>query len=231
MPFPPTPESEVEPGVFRGSAVDTSYVVRSQLLHMLRWVEVGTEPPASQVPRIDAGTLVPRASLRYPVASLAVPDTPHVAYRLDFGPRFAAGIVDHQPPLREAPFAVRVSALDALGNEKAGIRLLELRVPIGTYTPWATRTGYAFAQKEMVAFVGSFLPLLTEERQQRLRGDNRPTLSHVYPSKQAYIRQVDSEIAKLVAEGWLLERDRSRAREAAMQRWEWIRHRPSVQPI
>jgi hypothetical protein len=222
MPFPPAPETEVEPGVYRGSAIDTSYLARSLLLHMLRWVEDGREPPASSVPRIDAGSLVPPDSLDYPILSLKRSTTPHVAYRQDFGPRFSEGIVEYQPPRRGEPFAVRVPALDALGSEASGIRLLELTVPIGTYTPWATRSGHAFAPDEMAGYVGSFIPLLENEEQQILRGDERPTLSELYPSKAAYTKRLDEEIQKLVAAGWLLERDRSLAREAAMQRWEWI---------
>jgi hypothetical protein len=226
MPFPPAPETEVEPGVYRGSSIDTSYLGRSLLLHMLRWVEQGTLPPASRVPRIDAGTLVTADSLDYPIRSLRKPRTPHVAYRQDFGPRFAEGIVEHQPPRRGRAFAVRLPALDALGSEETGVRLLELTVPIGTYTPWATRSGYAFAEQEMAGYVGSFIPLMANEEQQSLRGDERPTVSELYPSKAAYTARLDREIAKLMTDGWLLERDQARAREAALQRWEWIAARP-----
>ncbi len=56
--------------------------------------------------------------------------------RLDFGPEMAAGIPTELPPKSGAEFAAWVSAVDQDGNELAGIRPVELRVPLATVTGW-----------------------------------------------------------------------------------------------
>jgi hypothetical protein len=221
LPFPPAPQSEVAPDVFRGSALDTSSIHRALLLHMLRWVEDGTAPPPSRVPRIASDTLVRPDELHRPVAFLVPPRSPHVAYRQDFGPDHDRGIVAHQPPRRGAAYAVRVPQVDELGNERSGIRALALRAPIGTWTPWALRTGAPFASDEMVGYLGSFVPL-ARTRESRREGDTRPPLDGLYADRAAYLERVDAGLAALIAEGWLLPRDRERERTAAIARWDWI---------
>ena len=221
MAFPPDPKTRNEHGIYRGSAIDTSYPARALTLRMLEWVERGHAPPPSRIPSLQGGTLVPSETLHYPLA-LHVPRTPHVADRLDFGARFEAGIVDHQPPHRAGAYAIRVPAIDALGNERSGIRLLEVEVPIGTYLPWATRAGYAFAEDEMPPFFGTFAPLSVAEEQRVRRGDRRPLLGGLYASQAVYIERVNQAIDALVRDGFMLERDREHAREAAMARWDWM---------
>jgi hypothetical protein len=221
MPFPPAPESEVAPDLFRGNSLDTSSIQRALLLQLLRWVEDDTAPPASRVPRIDAGTLLPAPAVTRPIAFLQSPRSPHVAYRQDFGPAFDRGILAHQPPRRGPAYAVRVPQVDQLGNEQSGIRALALRAPIGSYAPWALRIGAPFAADEMTGYVGSFVPLALTP-QTRREGDTRPSLAELYPDRAAYEARVAAELDAMIAEGWLLARDRDREREAAMQRWNWI---------
>jgi len=65
----------------------------------------------------------------------------HEAYRVDYGPRWANGIITLEPPRLGKPFPVRVSQVDADGNEVGGVRSLELLAPLATYTPWSLRRG------------------------------------------------------------------------------------------
>ncbi|MAG33115.1 MAG: hypothetical protein CL908_19730 [Deltaproteobacteria bacterium] len=224
VPFPPSPESEVAPGLFRGSTVDTSDINRALLRHMQLWVEEEIAPPPSVVPAIADGTLVEAASLRYPLASLATPRSPHVAYRMNFGSHWSDGIIDQQPPKRGAALAIRVPAVDALGNEATGIRPLEVRVPVGSYVPWALRTGFSTASDEMVGYLGSFIPLARAD-ELRHTGDARPSLESLYPTRDAYETKVAFEIDTMVENGWLLRRDRVHAFRAAIERWEWVNQR------
>jgi hypothetical protein len=221
MPFPPAAENEVAPDVYRGSALDTTSIHRALLLHMLRWVEQGTAPPPSQVPRIALGTLVRPEDVRYPIGSLQPPRSPHKAYRQDFGAGFDRGIVGLQPPRRGPAYAVRVPQVDGLGSEQSGIRALALRAPIGSYLPWALRTGAPFAADEMTGYLGSFVPLAAGPIE-RSPGDARPSLSELYPDPAAYVGRVERELDALIDEGWVLPRDRGRERSAAVARWDWI---------
>lgn len=226
LPFPPNPRAEVIPGLFVGSSIDTSPIQRALLLRLLAWVEDGVAPPASLIPTLAAQSLVRAEDLEYPVAFLSPPRSPHVAYGSDFGPRRAEGIVDHQPPTIGAAYAIRVPAIDAMGSEATGIRSLELRVPIGTYTPWALRFGKPGGSDEMTGYIGSFLPL-AKNGQDRQHGDTRGTLDALYPSRDDYETDVMREIDALVEEGWMLLRDRQRAFVDAMSRWDWAQSRAS----
>ena len=221
LPFPPSPSAEVRPGLFVGSSVDTSAVQRALLLHLRAWVEHAVEPPASQIPTISEGTLVEPRSLQYPIDWLVRPRSPHVAYRVDYGPRWADGIIDHQPPLRGRAFAIRVPQIDSLGSEATGIRPIELRAPIGTYTPWSLRHGKPGGSDEMAGYIGSFLPLAPDP-EALVHGDARPPLSTLYPTRDAYETKVVGEIDALVEAGWMLPRDRVHAFDAAITRWDWI---------
>ena len=188
LPFPPDPRAEVMPGLFVGSAIDTSNFQRALLGHLIAWVERDIAPPASVVPRIDANTLVDPASLRYPVAGLVPPRSPHVAYHLDFGPRWSEGIIGLQPPRRGSAYGIRVPSLDPIGSEATGLRALELRVPIGSYTPWALRFGKPGGADEMAGYIGSFLPLARSDATRR-EGDARPSLETFYATREAYDRR------------------------------------------
>jgi hypothetical protein len=220
MPFPPVASSEVAPGLYRGSAVDTSGIQRALLVRMLEWIESGDPPPPTNVPTIAAGTLLEPAKIAFPLAELVRPRSPHVAYPLDFGPNWPKGIIDFEPPKLAAPFAIRVPGVDRFGNEATGIRPLELRVPIGTYAPFALRTGAPFATDEMVGYVGSFAPLARRDADRR-QGDRRPPLATLYPTAEAYQAEVAKEIASLIEEGFLLPRDRAYSEKAALDRYRW----------
>ena len=220
LPFPPRPDAEMAPGLFVGSSVDTSPFQRALLRHLLAWVESDVAPPPSAIPTIAGGTLVEANALAYPIRDLTPPRSPHVAYRQDFGPDWSRGIVGHQPPRRGEAFAIRVPAIDALGNEATGLRGVELRAPIGTYTPWALRHGMPGGADEMVGYVGSFLPLAATPESRR-EEDDRPSLRDLYPSQDAYESKVRTAIDRLVAEGWMLPVDADRAFEAAIKRWTW----------
>ncbi|MBJ20966.1 MAG: hypothetical protein CL933_16285 [Deltaproteobacteria bacterium] len=221
LPFPPDPRAEARPGLFLGSSLDTSSIQRALLVHLRAWLEDAVDPPPSTIPTIVEGTLVEPSALDYPMASLTGPRSPHVAYRIDYGPRWTQGIIDHQPPRRGEAFAIRVPQVDSLGSEATGIRALELRVPIGTYTPWALRLGKPGGSDEMAGYIGSFLPLALRPETRR-EGDRRPSLSMLYPTRDAYETSVVNEIDALVEAGWILPRDRAHVFTAAIARWNWI---------
>ena len=225
LPFPPAPQSEVLPGLFLGSSVDTSFITRALLERLLAWVERDIDPPPSSIPTLEAKTLVLPASLKYPVAGLKPPRSPHVAYRMDYGPGWPRGIVS-QPPSVGAPYAIRVPAIDALGSERSGIRPLELQVPIGTYTSWALRYGKPGGGDEMTGYIGSFLPLAKNPASKKT-GDDRPDFMTLYPNLDTYETRLTKAIDEMTDAGWLLPEDRRLAFQAGAARWEWAQSRPS----
>ena len=116
-----------------------------------------------------------------------------------------------------------MSQVDAIGNELGGIRTLEVSAPVGTVTPWALRVGYRSARDEMLDFLGTFVPLSRTDAEAADRGDGRPSLAALYPDGAVYRARVEEEIDRLVADGFLLEVDRARAREQAIARYRFVR--------
>jgi len=226
-PFPPPEEALVGEGpipTYRGNGVNFLPALRALALRLVSWAEGAGEPPPSRFPCLADGTLVPPEGLAFPpLPGVSVPDVAHRAYRMDYGPRWESeGVVDRQPPGVGAPFPSLVSQVDGLGNEMAGVRGPELRVPVGTYAPWNLRTGYPANPQELVDFLGTFIPLSRTEEERAARGDPRPSLEALYPDHDAYLERVRAAARVLVREGFLLPEDAPRVVEEAEARWTWV---------
>src|SRR5207244_10044977 len=129
---------------YRGSPLDFHPTLRSLLTRLVEWVRDGREPPRSAYPRLDAGTLVAVDRVRAPaIPGVGWPRVAHEAYRVDYGPRWPAGIITFEPPRLGKPFPPRVPQVDADGNELGGVRSLELLAPLATDTPCSPRGGAA----------------------------------------------------------------------------------------
>ncbi len=226
-PFPPDEEALMADGpipAYRGNGLDFLFTLRALALRLVAWSDEGVEPPASRFPHLAEGTLVRPEGLAFP--SLPGVPTPHVihqAYRVDYGPRWSAeGIIDREPPGVGAPFPSLVPQVDGLGNEMSGVRSVELRVPVGTYTPWNLRYGYSANPQELVDFLGTFIPLSRTEEERNARGDPRPSVDGLYRDHDAYLERVRAAARDLVREGFLLPEDAPRVVEKAEARWEWL---------
>ena len=102
-------------------------------------------------------------------------------------------------------------APDADGNDRGGVRLIELEVPLGTHTGWNERdaeTGFPWATAR---FDGSFQPFARTEAERRASGDPRPSLEARYPTRETFIRRLHAAAARQVAAGFLLPEDVDRA--------------------
>ncbi len=228
--FPPRPERRLgEADAYRGNPLDFSVNYRALLVRLVRWAVEGREPPASAYPRIDKRTLAAPADVAFPaVPGLTKPKTPHTAYRADYGPRWAEGIVDLQPPTLGPTYPILVAQVDELGNELAGVRNVELRVPLATYTPWSLRAGFAGGADKLFDFRGVFAPLPVDEAARQSRGDPRPSAAALYPSREAYLAKVRAAASALVAEGFLLDEDREYVAGRALSYWDWLHQRDAA---
>jgi hypothetical protein len=210
--------------VYRGNPVNFLFTLRSLAFQLLGWVEEGEEPPPSRFPHLSAGTLVHPEGLAFPpLPGVRTPLVIHEAYRADYGPRWREeGIASRQPPALGPPFPSLVSQVDGLGNEMAGIRGVELRVPVATYTPWSLRWGYGSAQGELVDFLGTFIPLSRTEAERDARSDPRPSVEALYGTRDTYLEHVRAATRALVRDGFLLPEDAPLAAEAAEEKWNWV---------
>jgi hypothetical protein len=223
-PFPPPPEAKVAgTPIYRGNPVDYGPNARALLVRMMDWVRDGAAPPPSEYPRIAESTLVPIQRVDFPaIPGVAFPKVIHEAYRADYGPRWAEGVVDHQPPKLGKPFATMVSQVDSLGNEMAGLRPMEVLAPLATYTPWNLRIGYPGGTDELTRILGSYIPLPRTASKRRASGDPRPSIEELYGDKTRYLRVVGEAARSLVQAGFLLEEDIDRVTARASAHWDWL---------
>lgn len=222
--FPPAADARLHDArAWIGDPVDFLTTLRALAVRLVAWVAAGTEPPAGAHPTLAEGTLVPPSGLALPaIPGVEKPAAAHVAYRADYGPRFATeGVIDRQPPELGPAFPSLVPQVDGLGNEASGVRGVELRVPVATYLPWSLRTGAPGGAHEMRDFVGMVAPLPADEAVRAASGDPRPSLEALYGSKGGYLLRVEAALAALVEDGLLLEEDVDRVRQRAVDLWDW----------
>ncbi|HSG47933.1 MAG TPA: alpha/beta hydrolase domain-containing protein, partial [Longimicrobiales bacterium] len=224
-PFPPDSAAAL-PGTpgYAGNPVDFLFTLRALALRLVAWVQDDAPPPPSRIPAVAQGTLVPPRSLAFPrIPGVDLPQVAHQAYRADYGPRFRSeGIIDIQPPRLGLIFSSLVPQVDGFGNELGGVRGLELRVPVATYTPWRLRTGMAGGNGELHDFEGSVYPLPVTDREADAAGDSRASLQRVYGSREAYRLRLEAAAQGLVREGFLLEEDLGVAVARGLAFWDWI---------
>ncbi len=220
--WPPSDDARMNSG-YRGNPVDFLVNLRALAVDLVEWVADGVEPPPSAYPTLADGTLVPYREVQYPfIPGLIISRVIHNAYRADYGDRWDEGIVDKQPPDLNGRYPSLVSNVDELGNEVAGIRPVEIRVPVATYLPWNLREGFAGGTDEMTDFVGTLIPLAATENVRMIQADPRPSLESLYGSRNAYLERVQAAANEMVAERLLLEEDVPRVVARATALWNWI---------
>ena len=171
--------------------------LRALFAALEEWVTKGTAPPPSRVPRVADGTAVMAEDVRMPavpgfaVAPGANPIVPPVDW------------VD--PPARiDNVYGARVCAVDADGNEIAGIRLPPIAVPLGTYTGWNV---YRAQPAELADRDGSLIPFARTKEEREAARDPRLSLEERYGTREDYVSKVSAAAEALVAEGLLLPAD------------------------
>jgi hypothetical protein len=222
--FPPPDATRMaDSNAYRGNPLNFLVTMRALLTRMVEWVRDGTEPPASAYPRIDAGTLAPIDEVGFPdIPGVTFPSVAHEAYRVDFGPRWAQGIIDIQPPELGTPFPVPLPRVDEIGNEVAGLRAVEILVPLATYAPWNLRLGFPGGTDELTDFRGTYIALPKTEAGRQATGDPRPSIESLYASKQTFLSSVEDAARDLVLQGVLLEEDVEVVVRRASAHWDWI---------
>ncbi|MFN0093404.1 MAG: alpha/beta hydrolase domain-containing protein [Dehalococcoidia bacterium] len=192
------------------NAVDTRPACRAALMNLDAWVRDGLEPPPSAIPSLAAGTLVERGQVLASVAlpGMAAPDPEkmrHIA-ELDLGPTAGEGI-GRWPATPVAALPAFVAAVDADGNEVAGIRYPDVEVPVATYTGWNPRHREMGAPDQLVRYTGSTFPFASNEAWRTASGDPRPSIETRYGNRDAYQAKVRASADALVAAHYLLEED------------------------
>lgn len=200
------------------------WVQRALLLDLDAWVRGESDPPPSRYPSITAGELVPRDTVDFPRA----PSMPFASYmpsvwRMDYGPAFnSKRIISNEPPVLGQPYQVLVPQVNADGNDRSGIRLLEIAVPLGTYSGWNVALPQLRDLQYLAGLVGSFDPFpLTREDRQRT-GDSRRSIGERYKGREDYVQQVTRAAEDLVRQRFMLAGDVPAAVRRAQDSWDAV---------
>ena len=198
-------------GRYGFNCVDYTPLLRAALVNLDQWVSAGVEPPPSMHPRLADGTAVSRAD-----ALAALPELPGLvrpdparlfaAYHLDAGPDAERGIVRVPAKLGQA-YPALVAALDADGNERGGVRLPDLSVPVGTHTGWNPRDPSTGASEQIMPMQGATFFFTRDAKSRAASGDPRLSLSERYDSRDAYLARVRAAAEALAADGYVLPDD------------------------
>jgi hypothetical protein len=218
-PFPPGPglQHKRNPGEYR-------WALRALLVAMQDWLKFGKEPPPSQFPRIADGNLVPLKEVRFPeIPHASFPSFYPPIYRLDFGPKFRSKrLVTKQPPSVGKPYRLLFPQVDSDGNEKAGIRLPHIRVPLATYTGWNFEAVPLGKAEVLAGLSGSWLPFAATKKERVASNDPRPSVAERYPSKEAYLKRVEEAVNQLASERYVLAQDLDAILFAAEREWDYV---------
>ncbi|MGC2199008.1 MAG: alpha/beta hydrolase domain-containing protein, partial [Stellaceae bacterium] len=203
-----------------------SMLFRAVIDAMDRWATEGIAPPESRFPRRSDGSLVTYEEWRrqFPaIPGVGVPHEPNSLPLLDFGPEFEHGILKEPPDIVPGEgYSVLVPAVDADGNDIAGVRAPMVQAPLGTYCGWNLRAR-GFGHGAMHEFSGSYIPLPETLEERRMTDDPRQSVLERYLNAQAYVAAITAAARKLVEEGLMLEEDVERATAAAAD-WGRPRH-------
>ncbi len=203
--------------------LDYGRLLRACLVNLDRWVTEGVEPPPSRHPRVDDGTAVEPGALATVFARIPgahYPPRHPLPLRLDFGadPLRAPSL----PPGEGAPWGSRVSAVDDDGNERAGIPLPELSVPLATHTGWTLRHPDIGGAEQLLVFAGGTIPFARTRAEREAAGDPRRSIAERYASRDAYLAAVRAAAVRLCAERYMLEEDVDLSVTRAARLWDYL---------
>jgi hypothetical protein len=203
-PFPPARTN----GQALNNPTPQRAVMRALLRAMHRWMAEGTPPPASRHPRVADGTLVPVSALKFPaIPGLRDPRSAEAPAEIRGG--------------KPEPLPFLVPQVDADGNERGGIRVPELAVPLATTTGWNFRAESKGNPGSLYYLLGSYVPFAPTRAERDAQRDPRPAIEERYASREEYLRKIAAAAADLVRDGFLLLEDVPATRARAAAHWDY----------
>ena len=220
-PFPPVKGKGDLLGQQPQSPLPIRYFWRAMITNMDAWVRNNTLPPESSYPKIAEETLVPIEKYAFPaIPGVNIAHDANEALRIDFGPNWRDGILSVQPPRVGQPFPVLVPQVDTDGNERDGVRLPEISVPLGTYASWNLRDPSIGAPDQRVSFEASYLPFPKTAADREKTHDPRRSIAERYASREDYLERYRRALDELIKQRWIPEGDREVLLHRAEQEWD-----------
>jgi Alpha/beta hydrolase domain len=203
-------------GQQRANPLDYWWTMRALLTAMHDWVKEGIAPPASVYPTLRDGTLTKAAAVAFPaIPSVASPRTLTAGFRME-NPLLTGG------EGAGAPLPLLVPAVDAEGNERAGVRAPDVAVPLATYTGWNFRSAAAGVSGDLVPLVGSWIPFAATRVAKEAAGDPRRSVEERYASRTDYLAKFKDAADALVKRRYLLAEDVARIVQRGGEQWDLV---------
>jgi hypothetical protein len=207
---------------YKGHPMNPLPCFKALLLQMKEWLMDQRLPVPNQIPTIKEGTLISYEKYTFPfIPGVDKPVSNYIPSRLYYGPQWDdKKIIDQDPPMKADPYKPLIPTIDEYANELGGIRNIEIRVPLATYTPWSLRYGLS-SSGEMDDFQGLFIPL-PKEKINRTTRDMRMDFISTYKDKEDYLHKIDLELSNLVEERFLIEEDKPALKKHCIALWDWV---------
>jgi Alpha/beta hydrolase domain len=113
-------------------------------------------------------------------------------------------------------------SVDPDGNEVVGIRVPDVRVPVGTHTGWMPRHPDTGGTGQLLDMMGTTLPFPASEAERAHGADPRASLAERYRDRDDYLARVRAAAQQLAAEGYLLGEDIDLAVDLAGERYDLV---------
>ena len=186
-------------------------VMRALLVALDEWVDRGIEPPPSAYPAVRNGTLgtLQAAADAFPlIPNVVFPTVVNELYAFDHGPLFSArgGRLTLLPPVRGRRYETLVPIPDRDGQDLAGVKTVDIAVPVGTNTGWNLH-GPGPQGGDLCGLSGSFIPFAATLEERLASGDPRRSLEERYGDHAGFVEAVRRAAARSVADRMLLEDD------------------------
>jgi hypothetical protein len=211
---PADPTGPLERSQHLRGVADYSVLLRACLVNLDRWVVEGVEPPPSRHPRLSDGTAVAPERLASAFARIPAARYPR------HNPRPRRLDWSALPPRPGKPYGSLVAAVDADGNEVAGVVLPEIAAPLAAHTGWNLRHPDIGGAEQLLVFAGATLPFARTRAEREATGDPRPSIAERYPDRTAYLDRVRRAAEALAREGYLLADDVALSIAAGARLWD-----------
>jgi hypothetical protein len=188
-------------------------IARAMLVVLDEWADKGIAPPKSQFADVRDQTLVTveEAGRAFPkIPGARFPTVVNRLTLLEFGPTFSAtgGWLTTLPPRRGGEYQVLVPKPDEDGLDVAGVKTVDVEVPVGTNTGWNRLAGPR--SRDLCGLSGSFFPFARTRAERLASGDPRRSLEERYRNHAGFVAAVEASARRLVKERFLLAEDAPR---------------------
>ena len=186
----------------------------SLIVAMSRWISDIQAPPASRIPRIADGTLLPshlngeiNPEVWRPIAGYRHPYSMYQPSLNDYGRRWMEErVIDSHPQRANELYVALVPAVDPDNNDLASATVLPptTKVPLATFVSWNLRAPETGAENSLARLAGGYIPFATTAEEAAEAEDSRNSLEALYGSFSEYMVQYEAATDALIADGFLL---------------------------